>query len=134
MLNKKINPLDFKDDIAIGIGLPMNSDVGGFKLNYTTEDQIHSNLKNLVLTMKGERVMHPTFGCGLYQLLYEPAIEGNLSLAALEVVRESIAEWMPYVTILNANVTFDNNTANILISYEIKELDINKILSMSVKV
>jgi hypothetical protein len=134
MPNKKINPLDFKDDIAIGVGLPMNSDVGGFKLNYTTEDQIHSNLKNLVLTMKGERVMHPTFGCGLYQILYEPAIEGDLSLVALEAVRESIAEWMPYVTVLDAAVTFDNNTANILISYEVKELDINKILSMSVKV
>lgn len=134
MPNKKINPLDFKDDVAIGIGLPMNSDVGGFKLNYITEDQVHSNLMNLILTMKGERLMHPTFGSGLYQLLYEPAIEGSLSSIAIDVVREAVAEWMPYVTIKNVSVEFDNNTANVLISYEVRELDINKILSMSVKV
>jgi|21_taG_2_1085346.scaffolds.fasta_scaffold148092_2 hypothetical protein len=134
MPNKKINPLDFKDDVAIGLGLPMNSGVGGFKQNYITEDQIHTNLKNLVLTMRGERLMHPTFGCGLYQLLFEPAIEGNLSTVGMDAVREAVDEWMPYVTIKNVNITFDNNTANILISYEVKELDINKILSMNVKV
>ena len=134
MPNKKINPLDFKNDVAIGVGLPMNSSVGGFKLNYLTEDQIHSNLKNLILTMKGERLMHPSFGSGLYNLLYEPAIEGNLSSMAVDTVRESVSEWMPFVTIKNVSVEFDNNTANVLISYEVQELDIKKILDMTVKV
>jgi|TARA_R110002096_G_scaffold37730_8_gene104627 phage baseplate assembly protein W len=134
MLNKKINPLDFKDDVAIGLGLPMNSTTGIFKLNYVTEDQVHTNLRNLVMTMKGERIMHPTFGCGLYELLYEPAIQGNLSLQATDAVREAIAEWMPFVTINNVAVTFDGNVANVLISYAVSELDINKVLSMSVKV
>tara|TARA_R100001015_G_C4607484_1_gene162595 strand:+ start:733 stop:1137 length:405 start_codon:yes stop_codon:yes gene_type:complete len=134
MPNKKINPLDFKDDIAIGVGLPMNSAVGGFKLNYITEDQIHTNFKNLVLTMKGERLMHPTFGSGLYGLLFEPAIENNVSELAFETISESVNEWMPFVTIKDVSVTFDKNLANILISYEVPELDISKILSMTVKV
>lgn len=134
MPNKKINPLDFKNDTAIGVGLPLNSSVGGFKLNYLTEDQIHTNFKNLILTMKGERLMHPTFGSGLYGILYEPAIESNITDLAFDTVSESIREWMPFITLKDISVSFDNNTAKILISYEVPELDITKILSMTVKV
>ena len=31
-----------------------------------------SNLKNLLLTKKGERVLQPNFGSGLQDLLFEP--------------------------------------------------------------
>jgi len=134
MPNKKINPLDFKNDVAIGLKLPLNSDVGGFALNYVTEDQIHTNLKNLILTMRGERLMHPTYGSGLYSLLFEPAVEGNISSAALETIRQAASEWMPFVNIKDASVDFIDNTANILVSYEVKELDITKILDISVRI
>jgi len=133
MPNKKINPLDFKNDVAIGVGLPMNAGAGGFKLNYLTSDQIHTNLKNLILTMKGERIMHPSFGSGLYGLLYEPAIEHNISPLALQAIREAAQEWMPYVTIQDVNVQFNDNTANISVSYKVKELDIAEILDISVR-
>ncbi len=133
MPDKKINPLDFKDDIAIGVGLPFNS-TNGFKLNYVTEDQIHANLKNLVLTMRGERVMHPTFGSGLYELLFEPNVSDTLNSLLIETITESVNEWMPFVTIKDINARVDSNTAFILISYEVKELDISKILDITVRI
>ena len=34
-----------------------------------------SNLKNLLLTKKGERVLQPNFGSGLQSLLFEPIDE-----------------------------------------------------------
>ena len=40
--------------------------------NLTTFDQSRSNLKNLLLTKKGERVLQPNFGSGLQDLLFEP--------------------------------------------------------------
>jgi len=133
MPNKKINPLDFKNDVAIGVGLPMNSSVGGFKSNYLTSDQIHTNLKNLILTMKGERLMHPTFGSVLYDILYEPAIQGDISSLALQGIRESVQEWMPYITIDDVDVRINDNTASITVSYKVKELDIAEILDVSVR-
>ena len=133
-LNKKINPLDFQSNIAIGIGLPFNSDVGGFKLNYVTEDQIHDNLKNLLLTMKGERLMHPTFGSNIYNLMFEPGIEEDIQVKALNTIQDTVSEWMNFVTIKDVKVTMNDNTLNILVSYEVKELDIAKILDLTVKV
>ena len=133
-LNKKINPLDFESNIAIGVGLPLNSDIGGFKLNYLTEDQIHSNIRNLLLTMKGERVMHPTFGSDLYTLLFEPGLQEEIHAKATSTIQSALSEWMPFVTLKGVDVESVDNTVNLTISYEVKELDISKILNVAVKV
>ncbi len=134
MLNKKINPLDFESDIAIGIGLPFNSDLSGFKLNYTTEEQIHSNFRNLILTRRGERVMHPTFGSLLYDLLFEPANDSEFDTKAKEAVIKATSEWMPFVSIQYVDITYHDNTAHVSINYKVKDLDINNILDVTVKV
>ena len=58
---KKINPLDLKKNVAIWIPFPL----GGtpiFSSTFTTEEQALSNLKNLLLTRKGERPFQPLFG------------------------------------------------------------------------
>jgi hypothetical protein len=65
----RIHPLDLKRNVAIGVVLPM----GGnplFKLSYTTEEQALSNLKNLLLTRKGERPFQPLFGTNIYSILF----------------------------------------------------------------
>ena len=65
----KIHPLDLKKNVAIGVMLPL----GGapiFKSSYTTEEQAISNLKNLILTRKGERPFQPLFGTDVYSLLF----------------------------------------------------------------
>jgi len=134
MLNKKINPLDFDSNVAIGVGLPFNAASGGFKLNYVTEDQIHSNLKNLLLTMKGERVMHPTFGTDLYKLMFEPGAESILEEQATTTIQAAVSEWMGFVTVKQVQAAMNGNILNLLVSYEVKELDISKILNLTVKV
>ena len=58
------------NDYAVGLSLPLkNGDGGFFEQNLTTFDQARSNLKNLLLTKKGERVLQPNFGSGLQDLL-----------------------------------------------------------------
>ena len=42
---------------------------------FWTFDQVRSNLKNLLLTKKGERILQPEFGSGLHDLLFNPATE-----------------------------------------------------------
>ena len=69
---RKINPIDLLPDVAVGIMLPMTGDDGSlFKLSYTTQDQAISNLKNLLLTIRGERPMQPLFGTNIQKSLFE---------------------------------------------------------------
>jgi hypothetical protein len=80
-LQYRINPIDLKPNKAVGVMLPL----GGspmFKSSYTTEQQAISNLKNLLLTTKGERPFQPLFGSDIYSLLFE-----NIQLATLYFIK-----------------------------------------------
>ena len=52
----RVNPLDLQKNIAIGVSLPFDGPSGPFNKTYSTADQIKSNLINLLLTNKGERL------------------------------------------------------------------------------
>jgi phage baseplate assembly protein W len=47
---------------------------------YTDLDLIKRDLINHFFTRKGERVMRPTFGCIIWDLLYEPMTPDSVSL------------------------------------------------------
>ena len=60
------------NDYAIGITLPIQIGQVAFNQSFVTSDQVESNLKNLLLTKKGERLLQPNFGTNLHNLLFEP--------------------------------------------------------------
>ena len=70
--NKLVIDTEEYNDYAIGITLPIQIGNVAFNQSFTTAVQIESNIKNLLLTKKGERLMQPDFGCGLQELLFEP--------------------------------------------------------------
>ena len=59
------------EDHAIGITLPIQIGNTAFNQSFTTFEQAKSNIKNLLLTKKGERIMQPNFGSGLQELLFD---------------------------------------------------------------
>ena len=64
---------DLNPDVWIGLSLPLGqSDSGFFEQTQTTLKQTSSNIRNLLLTMKGERPFLPEFGCDIYSALFEP--------------------------------------------------------------
>jgi phage baseplate assembly protein W len=94
-----------KKDIAVGIKLPLVSTSNRlFEPSYSTNEQVLSNLRNLVLTRKGERIMEPFFGTDIYSSLFN-----NITERLLADIKSSIASaiefWMPYVTIESLEVT-----------------------------
>jgi phage baseplate assembly protein W len=123
-------------DKAVGILLPFNGnaqliniqkgnnfyykspkvrDVGAFKLSYSTEEQAISNLVNLLLTRKGERLMQPIFGSRIPEFLFEPnSQKGRDDLR--DSVQEDIEFWLPYINVLNISVLAQSD-ANLPDSY-----------------
>ena len=98
---KRYRPIDLLPDVAVGIKLPMvRKDGVLFDQSYSTEEQMISNLKNLILTREGERLMHPLFGTKIQDILFEPNTEIVEELMRNSIIR-AIGFWLPYITIVS---------------------------------
>ena len=128
----KVNPLDLKRNKAIGVKLPLGGDPL-FSLSYTTEEQAISNLKNLLLTRKGERPFQPTFGTDIYSLLFEQISE-QLSSDLEEYLRNDIQYWLPYIIIDEINIITneDYNRIDISLKVKVTEQGANVIINMMI--
>ena len=118
---------DTDDDlqsVAYGITLPVKrGNTGFFEQAFTSYDQAKSNLKNLLLTKKGERVMQPEFGTGLHSLLFEQA-DDMLEQKLEQVITDSVSFWLPYITIETIDIEMTNemkdmNRANMSIGFRV---------------
>tara|TARA_R110000851_G_scaffold284525_2_gene438091 strand:- start:36 stop:473 length:438 start_codon:yes stop_codon:yes gene_type:complete len=120
------NPLDLENDIAIGVTLPFGKNNGLFNLSYTTEEQAISNLKNLLLTRKGERPFQPDFGSTIPSLLFEP-MDSDLESRINESLQEDIGYWLPYIVIedIITNIDFDRHSINITLSFKVTQQGAN---------
>lgn len=113
---------------AIGITLPLTFGENTFEQSFLTKDQVKSNIKNLLLTKRGERILQPEFGSGLQELLFEPNVddfEGRIE----DTINESLQQWLPYVTaeqidIESTSELRDNNRINVSIKFRIGD-DVN---------
>ncbi len=111
---------DIRPDRAVGILLPFNGnaqlvnvlkgydqvkkkDVKPFQLSYTTEDQAISNLVNLLLTRRGERLMQPNFGSPIPDFVFELNTLNNREDLKYGI-EEAIAFWLPYINVKSISV------------------------------
>ena len=87
ILNKKVvKDTEEFNNFAYGIVLPVQRGNGGyFEQAFSSFEQAKSNLKNLLLTKRGERVFQPNFGTGLHELLFEQLTTDLEVKLALEI-------------------------------------------------
>ena len=110
---------------AIGITLPLTFGENTFEQSYLTKDQVKSNIKNLLLTKRGERILQPEFGSGLQSLLFEQNVD-DLEGRIEDTINDSLEQWLPYVTaeqidIESTDELRDNNKLNVSIDFRIGE-------------
>lgn len=120
----RVNPLDLQGDIAIGVSLPFNGPAGPFNSTYSTQIQTKSNLVNLLLTNKGERIMNPEFGADLGTVLFEGITESTKETIK-NLINTNVEIFMPEVQITDIIVSDDinygnNNTISITINYRLR--------------
>jgi hypothetical protein len=103
---------DLNPDIKIGLRMPFDkAETGLFGTTETTLEQAGHNIKNLLLTAKGERVMQPDFGSNLRALLFEQEDE-NLNVDIEETIQEAMSTWLPYINISSVDITQNEKIPN----------------------
>ena len=105
--------LDLDPDGTICLGLPMqhHDTKGFFPGTSTTLSQTGSNIRNLLLTNRGERVGQPNFGGDLLLTLFEP-MSDQLITSVEERISEAMVEWLPHVTVNELIVEQDESEPN----------------------
>ena len=118
-LTTQVNPLDLQGNIAIGVSLPFNGPVA-FNSTYSTYEQIKSNLINLLLTNKGERLYNPEFGADLKTVLFEGIID-DIKDVIKKLISDNVSIFVPEVTIVNLDIIKDedHNTITVTVQYRI---------------
>ncbi len=114
---KRINPLDLNNNARIGIAFPLN-DINMTSGTQTTREQLKANFLNLLLTVPGERINHPTYGVGLKGQLFENSID---EITLQENINSQLAFWIPEIVITDISLTtkIDQYKVSISISYSI---------------
>lgn len=119
---------------GIGPKLPIRLTKGETPISTKTiEENTHQNLKNLLLTAPGERVMDVNFGVGLRRFLFENNTPSS-RVAIESRIYEQIDRYMPFVrvTLLEVVHMEDNpNGIDIMLRYDIANVASEQILSLS---
>ena len=89
---------------------------GFFQSNTTTSSAIKEDIKTLILTAKGERIIQPDVGTNIPTLAGQ--VFENIDIEEMQMlieteIREAVQRWMPFVNITNITVK-DSVTDNSL--------------------
>lgn len=110
----------------------------GFQLIDNIEDLVRQNIKMVLLTNPGERVMDPEFGVGIYGLLFENFSDPEVLLDFEGRIMEQIAKYLPYVELnsvsFDAISQVDSNKFGLQVDYSVPDLDFVDILNIMLDV
>ena len=115
---------------GLSVKLPLSlNPTDGYTLNKTYKELVQQNLKMLLLTAPGERMMDPLFGVGLRNFLFEqnvPQTWGNIEAR----INTQVAKYMPFVKVLKVdfgklddNPAVKDNSLTVSLVYRILPLD-----------
>jgi len=118
---------DNDENIFIGIDLPFrksNGKEGYFASTSTTIEAVKNNIRNLVNTHQGERLMQPNLGLNLRNYMFEQFTDETLLSIQNDIV-DTFVVWLPFVEIrdiqisMNENDSIGKNTMSINIVFNI---------------
>jgi len=126
--------------------LPLYTDpVDGIALNKTLKQMTRQNLKMIILTSPGERIMHPKFGVGLRRYLFMNNTQRTLSDISRKI-EEQVRTYLPSVRIRSIKFLSENgeemgssfesssssNYVKLVLNYEIPSAFISDTLDIKV--
>ena len=110
------------DIVGSGWTFPPRIDAqGGISLT-NDRSEIDQAILIILSTSLGQRVMRPTFGCRLHELVFAPN-DNQTAARARRYVEEAIGMWEPRIRIVSVNVGPDPTEASRLlieVEYQLK--------------
>ena len=117
-----VRETDRNEDKYVGIGFPLGfSNTGLFYQTKNVLEQASYNLRNLLLTSKGERVGQPDFGCELTDIIFEQDMT-KIKNKVEEIINQAVTAQLPYILINDIFTTTDRsnpNTINVQIEFSV---------------
>jgi len=111
-----------KEIVGSGWSFPPRIDPqGGLALTNDRSELVQA-IYIILSTSPGQRVMRPTFGCRLHELVFAPN-NSHTAAQARRFVEEALGMWEPRVNVMQVDVNPDpkeNNRLLIEILYEVK--------------
>ena len=106
----------FKDISMSFQANPLNNDLIGLK----NENAISRSVRNIVMTLPGEKPFNEGFGSKVSGLLFENVDDITAAVISDEIT-ESIRNYEPRVSLTNVEVfpNFDNNSFDAVVTYNI---------------
>lgn len=90
-------------DKVMGVGFPFGKNSKNYVNSEYGSALLKSQIRQLLLTDRGERVMLPNFGIGIRRFLFDPYNEDTKSQIEFDIVT-SIENYLPTVRILELRV------------------------------
>ena len=106
---------DVDTRVSVGLDLPLGiqpgTSDGMFATTKTTVDAIKNDIRLLLMTQKGERVMQPNLGINLRRFLFEPITE-NTAVEIENDIVQTFSYWLPFVQIRDIQIDLSSQDAN----------------------
>ena len=102
--------IDRQPEIFLGVDLPFRKSdgiQGYFESTSNSLDAVKNNVRSLLLTEKGERIMQPNLGLSLKRLVFQPVTPGLLDMIKQEI-SDTFKQWLPFVVIQNLDVSINS--------------------------
>ena len=132
---------DRNESVFIGIDYPFhrsNGADGWFASTSTTIEAVKTNIRLLLTTEKGERLMQPSLGLGFRRFLFEQFNEDTEFELSNEIL-DTMQMWLPFVEVRDLTVSMGDggsagrNTLSVNIMFNITR-DPNTLESVQVEI
>jgi len=113
--SKKPYIVDNDTNVKVGIDLPIRRDDvkdGFFASTSTTIEAVKNNIRNLLQTNQGERLMQPTLGLNLRRLLFEQIGEESV-VGVQDSILDTFKFWLPFVEVRDIQILTNEDSVTI---------------------
>jgi len=101
-----------KDFLGRGWSFPVALDEknGGISMS-ANETDIEQSIYIILTTAKGERLMHPDFGCGIHSFVFSVMNTTTITLIE-QSVRDALAQWEPRIELERVSAKYEPSPGN----------------------
>lgn len=103
--------------MSIGLTLPFSRATGSLGYFEVTNDElsaVRENLKSLLVTNWGERLMNYNFGCNLIEFLFENEGSSETKARIIDRISTQVDRWLPFVSVEQIDVSFPDEDGSLL--------------------